>query len=254
MLSQINSLLDEYTAWLRTKTNLRQIEDWVEITTPYLDRHNDYLQIYVKREDNGFILTDDGFVLSDLKSSGCNIESDNRQALLTLTLNGFGVHLSGDALEVSSSIKDFALKKHNLVQAMLAVNDLFFLASPFVSSLFLEDVMEWLDASDIRYITNAKFSGTSGYDHRFDFVIPQSKSQPERMLRSINRPNRDRAQSVAFAWIDTKDTRPSDSRAYAFLNDVDHTIPSNSISAMKSYGVRPVPWSEREHVLEELVA
>lgn len=252
MLSQINSLLDEYTAWLRAKTNLRQIEDWVEITTPYLDRHNDYLQIYVKCEDDGFILTDDGFVLSDLKSSGCNIESDNRQSLLTLTLNGFGVHLSGDALEVSSSIKDFALKKHNLVQAMLAVNDLFFLASPFVSSLFLEDVMEWLDASGIRYIANAKFSGTSGYDHRFDFVIPQSKSQPERMLRSINRPNRDRAQSVAFAWIDTKDTRPSDSRAYAFLNDVSHTIPSNSISAMRSYGVRPVPWSEREHVLAEL--
>ena len=45
---------------MKDKTVLRQIKDWVEITTPYLDRHNDYLQIYVKRDNSGFILTADG--------------------------------------------------------------------------------------------------------------------------------------------------------------------------------------------------
>jgi len=46
MIGEIQSLLDEYMRWLKEKTQLRQIDDWVEITTPYLDRHNDYLQIY----------------------------------------------------------------------------------------------------------------------------------------------------------------------------------------------------------------
>ena len=37
-------LLNQYWKWLKEKTTLRQINDWYEITTPYLDRHNDYLQ------------------------------------------------------------------------------------------------------------------------------------------------------------------------------------------------------------------
>ncbi len=43
MISEIEELLEAYHSWLRDKTVLRQIDDWVEITTPYLDRHNDYI-------------------------------------------------------------------------------------------------------------------------------------------------------------------------------------------------------------------
>ena len=98
---------------------------------------------------------------------------------------------------------------------MLAVNDLFYLASPMVSSLFLEDVVAWLDENGIRYTPNVKFTGKRGYDHLFDFVIPKSKKRPERILQAINRPSRDEAGATAFAWIDTREVRASDSRAYA---------------------------------------
>ena len=115
------------------------------------------------------------------------MDSPKRQALFKTTLNGFGVQLEGNALEVRASADNFSLRKHNLVQAMLAVNDLFYLASPTIASLFHEDVVAWLDLSDIRYTPNVKFTGKSGYDHRFDFVIPKSRVQPERVLRAINR-------------------------------------------------------------------
>ena len=48
MITEMQALIDRYVAWLKDKTSLRQIDDWIEITTPYLDRHNDYLQIYAK--------------------------------------------------------------------------------------------------------------------------------------------------------------------------------------------------------------
>ena len=38
MIGEVQSLLDQYWIWLREQTSLRQIEEWVEITTPYLDR------------------------------------------------------------------------------------------------------------------------------------------------------------------------------------------------------------------------
>ena len=136
MIDEVQKLLDQYIAWLKDKTALRQIQDYVEITTPYLDRHNDHLQIYAKRENGGYLLSDDGYVVGDLRLSGCELESRKRKDLLRLTLNGFGVQLDGDALSVHASRDNFALRKHNLVQAMLAVNDLFYLAVPMVASLF----------------------------------------------------------------------------------------------------------------------
>ena len=254
MIDEIQKLLDQYLAWLRDKTTLRQVKDWIEITTPYLDRHNDYLQIYVKREISGFIITDDGYTIEDLRLSGCELESRKRRDLLMLTLNGYGVKHDGDALVVHASSDNFALRKHNLVQAMLAVNDLFYLAVPMVASLFLEDVTLWLDLNDIRYTPKVKFTGKSGYDHLFDFVIPASRKQPERILQAINRPSRDTAQAVAFAWIDTKEVRPPNSRAYTFLNDSDHVPTVTVLDALKNYDVHPVLWSKREEVREELAA
>lgn len=120
-------MLDDYVAWLRDKSRLRAVgAEWVEITTPYLDRHNDYLQIYVKRQGATYLLTDDGYVLEDLAQSGCTLDSPKRQALLQMTLAGFGVHNRGGRLEVQAAAETFALRKHNLVQAMLAVSDLFY--------------------------------------------------------------------------------------------------------------------------------
>lgn len=86
--------MDSYHVWLKDKSVLRQIDQWVEITTPYLDRHNDYIQIYAKQANCG-----------------------------------------------------------------------------------------------IRYTPKVKFTGKSGYDHLFDFVIPKSRQQPERIIQAINRPN-----------------------------------------------------------------
>ncbi len=255
MINEIELLLDQYVEWLKDKTNLRQVtDDWVEITTPYLDRHNDYLQIYAKRTGEGYILTDDGYVLRDLKLCGCNLRSKHRQDLLRVTLNGFGVDLSSEALEVKTSSDSFALRKHNLLQAMLAVNDLFYLAEPMVASIFLEDVTSWLDLHEIRYTPRVKFAGKTGYDHVFHFVIPKSRVYPERIVQAINVPKKSSIQNLILQWLDTRDARPPDSQMFAFLNDAETTIAGRLLDALRNYDVRPVPWGERETVKAQLAA
>lgn len=254
MIEEVQRLVDRYAAWLRDRTALREVGDWAEITTPYLDRHNDYLQIYIRRENGRLVMTDDGYILEDLALSGCKLDSPKRQALLRATLNGFGVKQLEDRLEVHASEDNFAFRKHSLVQAMLAVNDMFYLAAPVLTSLFYEDVVAWLDLLEIRYAPRIKFTGKSGYDHLFDFVIPKSKLRPERIAQSINRPNKDAAQSLAFAWIDTKEVRPEDAQAYAFLNDAEHSIVPSVVDALRSYDVTPVLWSRRDEAREALAA
>lgn len=253
-LPSVEDLVSNYTRWLRDRTVLRQVHDWTEITTPYVDRHNDYLQIYARRTPTGFKLTDDAYVLTDLEQSGFNFDTPKRQELLKVTLNGLGVHREGDALVVNCTPENFPVRKHCLLQAMLAVNDLFFLTSPTsVAGLFYEEVVSWLDVNDIRYTPNVKFTGKTGYDHMFEFVIPKSRREPERILRALTRPTRESAQATVLAWIDTRDVRPADARALALLNDSER-VPPAVVDALSSYEVRPVLWSQREDVRDLLAA
>lgn len=254
MIDEIQSLLDQYSNWLRDQTKLRSVGDSVEVTTPYLDRHNDCLQIYVKSHGDCFILSDDGYILDDLAMSGYEIKGVRRESLLETMLKGFGVNRRASSLEVYATTDNFALQKHNLVQAMLAVNDLFHSSTPSVTSLFHEDVYTWFEESDIRFTPNVTFKGSSGFDHRFDYVIPKSQLQPERVIRVVNRPARDTAGAVVFSWIDTKRLRPIESRAYAIINDTRAQISSRVSDALHNHGVRPCPWSEREKFHGELAA
>jgi hypothetical protein len=254
MIEEIQALMDQYRAWLKDRTALREIDGWVEVTTPYLDRHNDHLQIYVARNDSGYLLTDDGYILTDLLQSGFNLDSPKRQGLLRVTLNSFGVQQNDGQLQVHANPENFPMRKHSLVQAMLAINDLFNLAEAQVASLFLEDVARWLDLNEVRYTPRVTFRGKSGYEHNYDFVIPRSKRQPERLLKAVNSPSKQAAEVVAFAWIDTKDVREPESKALAFLNDSSRPIAGGVLEALTTYHIQPVLWSKRETVREILAA
>jgi hypothetical protein len=253
---EIEKLLGDYRAWLKDKTTLRELNgSWVEITTPYLDRHNDALQIYARAQNGGYVLTDDSYTLRDLEASGCSLNSEKRKDLLKMTLNGFGVQMKDEAIEVHASPENFPLRKHNLIQAILAVNDLFYLASPVVDPVFLEDVVAWLEASEVRYTPKVKFTGISGFDHLFDFVIPRSpKKQPERIIQAINRPTRDSAESFIYKWSDTREVRPPESKAYAVLNDNEHPVSNGVLDAFRNYKIEPVVFSRRAEVVSELAA
>jgi len=255
MIDELRTLIDDYIAWLRDKTVLRDLgQGYVEITTPCLDPHNDYVQIYAKARDGGYLLTDGGETIQNLEQTGCSLESPKRQNLLRTTVNGFGVRLTDRQLETYASHGDFPVRKHNLLQAILAVHDIFYLASPMVASLFHEDVEMWLDLHEVRYTPQVKFTGKSGYDHLFDFVIPKSGRQPERILQAINQPSRQTAERVAFAWFDTREARPPRSKAYALLNNTERPVPPGVLDALRSYEVTPVPWTARESVRDELAA
>jgi hypothetical protein len=248
------NLVDQYFSWLKSKTAWREINGWTEITTPYLDRHNDYIQIYLRQNGDEWELTDDGETLTDLIQSGCELDTPRLKALLQTTLNEFGMHLANGAITVKTKQDSFALRKHNLIQAILAVNDLFYLARASVESFFFEDVALWMDDSDIRYTQRVKFSGRTGYDHLFDFVVPKSKKEPERILRVVNNPAKDQANAAILSWVDTKEARPSNSVAYAVLNDKERIIPDGVVEALKNYDITPLPWSQRDEFRERLAA
>ena len=249
MKEDLHKLMDLYWQWVRNNTELRLVDDRAEITTPFLDRHNDCLQIYVKPLESGeFLLTDDGYTVEDLEMSGFKFDSNPRSTLFSSILNRFGVQSVEKTLEIKTSKENFGMSKHNLIQAILAIDDMFYLASPSVPSIFIEDVTNWLDHSQVRYSSGFKLTGKSGLDHRFDFVIPKSESHPERLLRSINKPDKSSVERLAFSWIDTQEVRTVDAQAFAILNDKEVSVPTNVTDALSKYEVKPIKWSDRKEI------
>ena len=194
------------------------------------------------------------YILTDLAQAGFNLDSPKRQSLLRVTLNSFGIEENSGALQVHATPENFPMRKHSLVQAMLAINDMFNLAEAQVASLFLEDVARWLDLHEVRYTPRVTFRGRSGYEHNYDFVIPRSKRQPERLLKAVNNPSKQAAEIVAFAWIDTKEVREPESKAFAVLNDSTRPIAGGVLGALSTYNIQPVLWSKRDEFREILAA
>ena len=258
ILKDCQDLVNAYIEWLRQKISVENINGICEITTPFVDRHNDQLQIYVKRSNDKFILTDDGYTIRDLESSGFELSTENRLQVFNTILNGFGVQLQGDELIVEARGNNFPQRKHNLIQAMIAVNDLFVTAEPMIGRFFREDVEKYLRSHQIRFTSSVKFAGKSGLDHAFDFVIPASQKQPERVLRAIGDPNRQNISLLMFAWNEMPETRKSTSIAYGVLNDngtgIKKEINPEYINALRQYCIKPMQWSHRDEYVQELVS
>lgn len=241
-------LVTTYVEWLRQNITVREVDGWVQMSAPFLDRHNDYMQIYVKADGDNLVLTDDGYVLNDLAASGCDLTTPKRRELLENIIRGHGIHLDHGELTVQATATTFAQRKHSLLQAMLTVNDLFLTTRATVRGLFLEEVEQFLLEHQVRYVASIQMAGRSGLSHTFDYVIPAWNKVPERILKAINTPTKEKVQSMLYAWSDIRDIRKG-SRFYAVVNDVERPMAAGLITACAEQGVAVLPWSRRaEHV------
>jgi len=248
----MNDFINAYINWLKSKISLKDINGYYEITTPFLDRHNDHVQIYVQNKKDKLILSDDGYVISDLIMSGIDLSLPRRQAVLTTILNRFGVQIEDDVIFVEATLDTFPQKKHQLIQAMLSVDDMFLTSQPRAISFFLEDVEQFLIENQITYFSDFQLVGKSGFAHSFDFAIPAPHNKADRLIKTVNNPTRERTESIIFAWDDTKDARKKDSEMFVILNDKEKEIRSDILSAFHQYKITPIKWDLRYQYISQL--
>jgi hypothetical protein len=245
-------LVSEYLNWLKQELRATALDGSCQISTPFLDRHNDAIEIYVEKKDGSLRLTDDGYTIRDLRATGMEFTTDRRKSHLSAVLNGFGVRLDGDEICVVGSLEDFPQKKHNLVQAILAVNDMFVMAEEHVLSLFKEDVALFLEAYRIPTFSDFKLSGKSGFDHKFDFGLPKTPEKPQRVLQAINNLAKDNTTSLAFMLADVRAVRAEPLGALAMINDAVRPPNEEYLAALRVYEVEPVLWSQRQQAISLL--
>lgn len=240
---EYKNYVDEYIKWLKDKITYTSIGDYVEVNTPFLDNSNDYIQFYVKIEDNQIYFTDDGQTINNLIAQGLNLSTSRRKQISDLLLQ-YGVKLVGTELVTTSPKKDFARRKHMFIQSMIKLNDLYLMIHSKNSSNFIEEINQFFREKEIYCMADIKVTGKTGFDHNYDFVMQRTRNNPERFCIAMNSPNKATTSTAIFAWTDTSATRQSDSQFIVFLNDT-NKINNNVIRALDSYNSTPLLWSNR---------
>lgn len=245
IITEIQTYIDNYIRWLKSEITFSQVGEYYEITAPFLDSKNDYLQIYVKQVGNDIYFSDDGDTLLTLESYGFSLTPARKKQLITI-LNQFGVELHDKELTSIAPASDFPQRKHMFIQAILRVSDLCMTTKARTSSFFLDDVSDFLDSNDIFYSPNILLRGKSGFSHNYEFHIQRTRNMPERLCTVINTPSQTSMNNTLFIWDDTKKERRLESQLIVFLNDAKR-IPSGIESGFANYGVKTIPWSQRNN-------
>ena len=246
--------IDSYLQWIKSNFSQKRFGDYEEITTPFVDSHNDHIQFYISRTPNGFILTDDGYTLNDLEMCGCDIRSKKRKEFVYQIAESLGVSIEEGAITVGATEYDIACKQHMIIQAILKISDMFLTTSSRVKGIFFEEVDSFFADNDIRNTPSVMLMGQSGLSHRFDFVIPASKKMPERIVTTLNTPTKQNVQAAIFAWNDVVKTRSANNKGYIILNDVKRATNPEIVMAIKNYELVPLSWKQRKEYVNELAS
>ncbi|MFM1572600.1 DUF1829 domain-containing protein [Helcococcus ovis] len=237
--------IKEYTDWLYNNITQTSINDnLIEITTPFLDRHNDYTQVYIKTK-NGVPaqVSDMGYTINDLLMSGFEFNSNKRKELMNIIINRNGVMLNNGVLFVKvNSLKELPEAKHKLLQTIISINDMFVLNRSNISNIFFEEVNAFFEKNNIIFTENISFIGKSRLQNSYDYVLPRTSNNPERIIDVVNSLDINKSKQIIFSWNDIVSTRKKGTLNIVIIND-ENKINEDSLNALKEYGIYPILWS-----------
>jgi hypothetical protein len=203
----IQGYLDGYINFLKDYSSETKINNKVtKIVLPFLDSLNDCTEIYIIKNDNNYIVTDDGETITNLSFNGVEIKGPSREGIFQKILNSYGVMRKDDALYINANEADLYLKKHLLLQCINKVNDMYILNRSNVKNIFIEDVKLFFDKNDILYVPDHRLTGISGLTANYDFAIPKRKQEPFTLIKTLNDLTKDKVKATVFDWNDTKES------------------------------------------------
>lgn len=159
-----------------------------------------------------------------------------------------------ESLFVEADAATLPQKKHALIQAILAVNDMHMMSRENVLAFFKEDVMAYFrEKIRIPFVPDIKLPGKTGYDHSIDFIFPATSSSPERLVKTVNKATKDRIQSVVFTFFDVQALRQEENQSILIYNDAEAELNADAKKALSQYSVSAIPWSAKESLVASFV-
>src|SRR5690625_1100303 len=103
----IGSIKDSYISWINKNTSFTKTKPGIiELSSPFLDAIDENIKIYIEPDVDEFRISDDGFTLWSLESSGISFrKGSTREKILNAIINRSGISISDDN-ELYSYVND----------------------------------------------------------------------------------------------------------------------------------------------------
>lgn len=233
------SLVEKYLAWLKQEITITDCGEFCGISVPLLDRFNDYLQIFVKEENGGLLITDGGYIISNLITSGIGLRkgSEKRNRIDSI-IREHNLTLKDDAIWVCTTFEKFPVVKHSVLQAMLEIDDLYDVGRP-ANTVFANEVQSLFDSHQLYYTRDITLRGRTGGIYTYDFLFQRNERRNEDIYcKTINRLTETHRNLAIFNWTDSQLARSAKSRLLVLYNDEPKSAKrGQNIKAFQEYGI-----------------
>ncbi len=239
-----DNLKQIYLNWIN-KSNYTDLKnEWIEIKTPFTDFTGSYIYLFAKKIDDKYYLTDYGNILNELDMHNIQIKGQRKKLLYKILLSQkCNIGNNNDIYIEFFNITDFPKYKHQLIQAIINISDLFLTSKSNIENLFLFDVVEFLDKNEISYSSRPySLQGKSELTNTFDLNIGQIKKRniPTLHTRIINRLTDNSMKSLIFATTDL--SLDKNEKIATILNDIDNKIDDKKIKILENANIEVIHW------------
>ena len=224
----------DYPEYDTPEVQKKEIKDMLENTINKLSRLE-------KSFDNGKIIKD------GIKTAIIGKPNAGKSSLLNAILKEDRAIVTALAGTTRDTIEEFVQNKHNFISAIIEISDLHVLATHKISSMFTEDVKNFLKEQGIISTPHFIIEGSTKLSFTFDFLI--ASYDKEIVLRTFNSLNNNNVPNFLFCWEDVKGPRESLSgkelKGLVFVNDEISNPKKEFLDAIKSKGADYILWSDR---------
>lgn len=251
----IDQLKKEYIEWMTKEIQLEEFNNFIEITTPFVDMHHDNISLFLVNNQGKYKLTDDGYLVDELHSLGIIIKkSKKRNNYFKSTLKVFGINYNDITNELFinfSDTKEFPEMQQRLIQCVIRVSDMMMTSHNRVASLFKEDVSNYLLDNDLGISENVGFVGKTGQNQIFDFALPKKRNVSPKLIQTVNNPETNAYKAPLVSFFDVQDTK-MDHDFIVIANDVTNNLSNDFIRSLTNHDINVLNWSNKEGWIDSL--
>jgi Domain of unknown function DUF1828/Domain of unknown function DUF1829 len=203
--------IESYYKFLNDRTKVEQLSNVATaFYLPFLDHNSDFIQIYIQKEiTNRYLITDDGYYIQDLVINGFDIKNGVKNQKLKEVLKEFKIEVdSDDCLYVMADDESVNSKIHDLLQAIIKIVDITYLAKPVVLKAFQEYVFAVFDEMNLAYSKNIKKESKTGINYTFDAIINKTKNSKEKLVCCFQNPDLDKLRLGLLQYYEIAPTVP----------------------------------------------
>ena len=243
--------------WIQDSFAVKKINEKTYICdAPFLDVHNDYIRLFIiKQNCDDILITDNGYLYQDTRKTPSDIlkEGNINISESIAVKNNVSLNFETGAFEATCKEKDLAECMMDMYQALQNVSMQGYNPSPCIEQRFAVLVGYFLKEKGVNFKRNSSFKGKSSIEYKFEFSLEKKNSGlwfPMTLLPDNN--DESRMISLLYSWPDITSSKGFSKDAMMIALSKKKRSKGNQEaiqSQMASSGIALYDWNERNNLL-----